>query len=86
MRDCIDIFDLASHREIFGFGDALDESIAELKGAGFCLCAAVTGTKLSNDKWVDKTPLACSITYLLAAPEDQPRAKVAVARKLADGF
>lgn len=86
VRDCMDIFDVASRTEILSYGDTLDESIAELKSAGFCLCAAFRDTKLTNDKWVDKTPLACRITYLLAGPKDQPPAKVAVARKLTGGF
>jgi len=73
---------LASQSEILSYGDSLDESIAELRAAGFCLCAAFRDTTLTNDKWVDKTPLPMRITYLLAAPKDYPPTKMAVTRKL----
>ncbi len=86
VRDCMDIFDVAPQSEILGYGDMLDESIAELKAAGFCLCAAFRDTKLTNDSWANKTLLPCRITYLLAGPKDQPPAKVAVARKMSGGF
>jgi transcriptional regulator with XRE-family HTH domain len=86
VRDCMDIFDVASHTEILGYGDILDESIAELKSAGFCLCAAFRDTKITNKSWVNQTPLDWRIAYLLAAPKDQPPTKVAVARKLSGGF
>ncbi len=85
-RDCMDIFDVASHTEILGYGNSLDESIAELKSADFCLCAAFRDTKLTSNSWADNTPLPCRITYLLAGPKDQPPAKVAVARKVSGGF
>jgi transcriptional regulator with XRE-family HTH domain len=81
-RDFLDIFDEASQSDILGFGDSLDEHIAELKAAGFCLCAAFRDTRLTNDSWTNKTPLPCRITYLLAGPIDRPPAKVAVARKV----
>jgi transcriptional regulator with XRE-family HTH domain len=84
VRDCMDVFDVASHTEILRFGDALDEWIAELKNAGFCLCAAFRDTKLVSQSGGDQTPLACRVTYLLA--KDQPPTKVAVARKLSGGF
>lgn len=83
VRDCMEIFDVASQSDILGYGDSLDEHIAELTAAGFCLCAAFRDTKLTNDSWANKTPLPCRITYLLAGPKNQPPAKVAVARKVA---
>jgi transcriptional regulator with XRE-family HTH domain len=86
VRDCMDVFDVATRTEILGYGDTLDESIAELKTAGFCLCAAFRDTKLTNKSWTDQTPQPCRITYLLAGPKDQPPAKVAVARKISGGF
>ena len=86
VRNCMDAFDVASRTEILGYGDTLDESIAELKSAGFCLCAAFWDTKLTNKNWADQTPLACRITYLLTGRKDQPPAKVAVTRKLSGGF
>ncbi len=86
VRDCMDIFDVASQSEILGYGGTLDESTAVLKAAGFCLCAAFRDTKLTNDSWVNKTPLPCRITYLLAGLKDQPPAKIAVARKIYGGF
>jgi hypothetical protein len=86
VRDCMDIFDVAPQSEFLGYGDTLDESIAELKAAGFCLCAAFRDTPLTNDSWANKTPLPCRITYLLAGSKDQPPAKVVVARKVSGGF
>jgi transcriptional regulator with XRE-family HTH domain len=86
VRDTMDIFDDVPQSEILSYGDTLDESIAELKAAGFCLCAAFRDTKLTNDTWTDKMLLPCRITYLLAAPKDQPAAKVAVARKVSGGL
>ncbi|NNM56232.1 helix-turn-helix domain-containing protein [Acidocella sp.] len=86
VRDCMDIFDVAPQSELLGYGDTLDGSIAELKAAGFCLCAAFRDTKLTNDSWAEKMPLPCRITYLLAASKDKPPAKVAVARKVSGGF
>ncbi len=82
----MDIFDVASQSEILGYGDSLDESIAELKTAGSYLGAAFRDTKLTNDSWANKKPLSCRITYLLAAPKDQPPAKFAVARKVSGGL
>lgn len=35
------------------------------------LVKAFRDTKLTNDDWVDKTPLLCRITYLLAASKGQ---------------
>ena len=86
VRDCIDILDMAPRMEVLGYGDTLDESIAELKNAGFCLCAAFRDTKLTNKSWSDQTPLPCRITYLLAEPKDHPPAKVAVTRKIWGGL
>lgn len=86
VRDCMDIFDVASQAEILGYGDTLEESVAELKAAGFCLCAAFRDTMLTNDSWVDKAPLPYRITYLLAGPKDHPPTKVSVTRKVSGGF
>jgi transcriptional regulator with XRE-family HTH domain len=84
-RDCMDIFDVASTREILRYGDTLDESISELAAAGFCLCAAQRQVKVTNKNWTDPTPMQWHITYLLAAPGNQPPAKVAVSRKVSLG-
>ena len=86
VRDGLDILDIASHGEVLGYGDTLDENIAELKSAGFCLCVAFRNTKITNGSWADKTPLLCQITYLLASSKDQPVTKVAVARKVSAGL
>lgn len=85
-RDCMDLFDATTQTELLGFGDSLNENIEELKATGFCLYAAFRETTLTNNSWVDKTPLRCRITYLLAAPKDQPLTKVLVSRKIAGGF
>ena len=86
VRDCMDIFGVASRTEILGYADTLEESIADLKSGGFCLCAAFRDTKLTNDSSANKTPPPCGVTYLLAGPKDQPPTKVAVARKLSGNF
>ena len=86
VRDCIDIFDVASTTEILGYGDTLNETIAELKKAGFCLSAAFRDVKLTGKNWEDKTPWPCRITYFLASPVDQPATKIAVPRKVSMGF
>lgn len=86
VRDCLDILNDVSQTELLGFGDSLDEQIAELRAAGFCLCAAYRMVKLGNKSWQDQTPLACQVTYLFIAPKDRPTVKVAVARKVSFGF
>jgi transcriptional regulator with XRE-family HTH domain len=86
VRDCLDIFDVASQTEILGYGDDLDDLIAELGKCGFCLCAAFRQTSLAVVGTEKPKPLPCKITYLLAAPKDQPATKVAVARKISGGL
>jgi transcriptional regulator with XRE-family HTH domain len=86
VRDCLDVFDVASQKEILGYGDDLDDLISALGDAGFCLCAAFRQTNLAAMGAEKPKPLPCKITYLLAAPKDQPATKVAVARKLSGGL
>lgn len=86
VRDCLDIFDIASQAEILGYGDNLDDLIADLSKCGFCLCAAFRQTNLAVAGAEKPKPLPCTITYLLAAPKDQPATKVAVARKISGGM
>ena len=80
VRDCMDIFDVASRTEMLCYGDDLDKSIDDLRLAGFRLCAAFRDTKLTKDGWT--TSLPCHITYLLPGPIDRPPGKVVVAKKL----
>jgi hypothetical protein len=82
VRDCMDVFDVATRTQILGYGDTLDENIAELDLAGFCLCAAFRDTKLTSDTGTGKTllPWSCRITYLLVGSKDKPPEKVAVLR------
>lgn len=86
VRDCLDVFDIASQPEILGYGDELDGHIAELRATGFCLCAAFRPTNIASLGEEKPKPLPCKITYLLASPKNQPATKVAVARKLSGGF
>lgn len=81
-RDCMDVADVASRREMLGYGDQLEEMIAELRSTGFCLCMGVRQTAITNKSWADPTPLALSVVYLVAAPVDVPPAKIVVSRKL----
>jgi transcriptional regulator with XRE-family HTH domain len=82
VRDCLDIFDVASQTEILSYGDDIDGHIAELREAGFCLCAAFRRVNLAVTGAEKPTPLPCQITYLLASPKDQLVTKVAVSRKV----
>ena len=81
-RDCMDVADVASRTEMLGYGDTLDEMLATLHHAGYCLCAARRDTSMTNKGWADPTPMAVSITYLVAARIDAPPSKLAVSRKL----
>jgi DNA-binding XRE family transcriptional regulator len=81
-RDCMDVADVASNREMLDYGDQLDEFIGELRTAGYCLAAAVCHTSLTSDSWADKKPLPWTILYLLAAPLAQPPSKIAIPKKL----
>jgi len=86
-RDCMDVADVASNREMLEYGDQLDEFIEELKSTGYCLASAVRHTSLTSDSWADKKPLPWTILYLLTAPVAQPPSKIVIPRKLADiGF
>ena len=82
LRDCMDVADVASRTEMLGYGDFLDELLVPLREAGYCLCAARRDTSVTSKGWVNPTPMAVSITYLVAAPIDAPPSKLAVARKL----
>ncbi len=82
VRECIDIFDVASITEVLEYGDTLNEAIAELKTAGFCLSVAFRDVSLTSKNWGDQTPLPCRVTYILASSVDQPATKVAVPRKV----
>jgi transcriptional regulator with XRE-family HTH domain len=86
VRDGLDIFDIASQTEILGYGDDLDDLIAALADAGFCLCAAFRQTNLAVMGAEKPKPRPYKITYLLAAPKGQPATKVAVARKISGGL
>jgi transcriptional regulator with XRE-family HTH domain len=82
VRDCMDVADVASRREMLGYGDEVDTMIADLRAAGFCLCMAERHTSITNKSWVDQTPLKLDVAYLVAAPIDSPPAKVVVPREL----
>jgi len=81
-RDCMDIADDVGQSEYLNWGDILDETIAKLETAGFCLCAAHRHVRVTNKSWRDQTPMHWHITYLLASPLAQPASKVAVSRKV----
>lgn len=81
-RDCMDVADVASRREMLRYGDQLEELITELRSSRFCLCMAVRQTAITNKSWSDPTPLDVGIVYLVAAPADTPPAKIVVPRKL----
>jgi transcriptional regulator with XRE-family HTH domain len=86
VRECLDIFDVASRSEILSYGDELDGHIFALREAGFCLCAAFRCVKLAATGAEKPTPLPCQITYLLASPKDQFPTKVAVSREVSGGL
>lgn len=81
-RDCMDIAEVASRREMLDYGDQLERMIDDLRAAGFCVCMAIRQTSISNKSWVDQTPMSLGITYLVAAPIEAPPKKIAVLRKI----
>ena len=82
VRDCMDVADVASRREMLGYGDEIDAMIAELRATGFCVCMAVRETRITNKSWVDQTPRDLAVAYLVAAPVNSPPTKIVVPRKL----
>jgi transcriptional regulator with XRE-family HTH domain len=82
VRDCMDVANVASRREMLGYGDEIDTMIADLHAAGFCLCMAERHTSITKKSWVNQTPMKLDVAYLVSAPIDSPPAKVAVSRSL----
>ena len=82
VRDCMDVCDVASRREMLDYGDQLETMIVELRATGFSLCMAVRQTRVTNKSWVDPTPMEMEIIYLVAAPTNAPSAKIVVPREL----
>jgi len=82
-RDCMDVADVASNRDMLDYGDQLDEFINALQSTGYCVAAAVRHTNLTSDSWAEKKPLPWTILYLFAAPLAQPPSKIVIPRKLA---
>lgn len=81
-RDCMDVADVASRREMLGYGDQLETMIGELQSNGFCVCMAVRQTSITSKSWADQTPWDLEVAYLVAAPVDSPPTKIVVPRKL----
>jgi transcriptional regulator with XRE-family HTH domain len=82
VRDCMDVADVASRREMLGYGDEVDTHIAELRATGHCLCMAERRTSVTSKSWPDPTPMPLDVVYFVVAPVDAPPAKVVVPRKL----
>jgi transcriptional regulator with XRE-family HTH domain len=82
VRDCMDAADVATRRDMLGYGDQLETMIGELRTTGFCVCMAVRHTSITSKSWADQTPWDLEVAYLVAAPVDSPPEKVAVPRKL----
>jgi transcriptional regulator with XRE-family HTH domain len=82
VRDCMDVADVASRREMLGYGDEIDAMIAEPRPAGFCVCMAARQTSITSKSWKDRTPMDLDVAYLIAAPIDPPPTKIVVPRKL----
>ena len=82
VRDCMDVADVASRREMLGYGDEVDVMIAELHATGFCVCMAVRQTSITNKSWKDQTPMDLDVAYLIAAPIDSPPTRIVVPCKL----
>jgi hypothetical protein len=83
VRDCIDVVDVASRREMLSYGDEVDTMIADLRVTGFCVCMAERHTSITNKSWANQTPMKWDVAYLVAAPIDSPPAKIAVPRSVA---
>lgn len=82
LRDCMDVADVASRREMLGYSDEVDTMIAALCATGFYDCKAVRQTSIISKSWKDQTPMDLDVAYLIAAPVDSPPAKIVVPRKL----
>lgn len=82
VRDCMDVADVASRREMLAYGDEVDVHIAELNAAGYCVCMAVRQARITSKSWPDPTPMELDLAYLVVAPPEAPPAKIAVPRKL----
>ena len=82
VRDCMDMADVATRREMLDCGDKVDAMTAELRATGFCLRVAVRRTDITNRAWPDPTPMRLTVIYLLAAPLGAPPAKVSVPQEL----
>jgi transcriptional regulator with XRE-family HTH domain len=82
VRDCMDVADVASRREMLGYGDELDKIIGELREAGFCVCMALRRASITNKSWANETPMNLDVAYLVPAPLDSPPAKIVVPRNL----
>lgn len=81
-RDCMDVADVASNRDMLSYGDGLEELISELRGTGYCVCSAVRHISLTSKSWVDKTPMPWTLLYLVIAPIKEPPAKIVVPRQV----
>jgi hypothetical protein len=82
VRDCMDVADVASRREMLGYGDEVDTHIAELRATGHCLCMAARSTSITSKPWPNPTPMPLDVAYLVVAPIDAPPAKIVVPHKL----
>ena len=82
VSDCMNVADVASRREMLGYGDEVDGMIAELRTSGFCVCIALCDTSIISKSWANQTPLNWRVAYLIAAPINSPPTKFVVPREL----
>jgi hypothetical protein len=78
--------------ELYSFAEKLDvhaklaDDIAALGKAGYSVCYALRTTRLVGRDWVDKTPWAMTIGYVLVAPRGREPKQIAVPRAIQMGL
>lgn len=85
-HDCSELYSLSDKVPV---QEGFTELAADLKRRGFQICIAERDTTVVGKNWVDKTPLAVTIAYLLVAPVGSEPKQIAVPRaigKIAKGF
>jgi transcriptional regulator with XRE-family HTH domain len=71
IRDLLDIKDDASFTDKHHFNQSLETILRELEDMGAAVYCSYRSVKMTNDRWVDKTPLSLHISYLVVVPEDR---------------
>ncbi len=82
LRDCMDVADVASRREMLSYGDEAETMLAGLRSAGFCICIAERRITVTSQTWNDQSRMDLDVTYVVATPVQSPPTKIIVPREL----